>query len=161
MEGGSPRRKTDAVTPTVVFTHGVEGVTTADADTRSLRRVVGDELDAVAERIDAARHAAEISGTTRGLNVSRARACKAGGGPEHLGEFDQLYVIRPGAESINRWIKQRFNDNRAPAVGREDIDELRPVVIKEPPHFVAGNDGRHASWSTHGEPVSRVTQRSG
>jgi hypothetical protein len=38
--------------------------------------------------------------------------------PDHESEFDQLYVLRPGAESINRWFKQRWTDGRAPAVGR-------------------------------------------
>lgn len=37
--------------------------------------------------------------------------------PDHTCQHDQLYVLRPGAESINRWYKQRFTDSRAPAVG--------------------------------------------
>jgi hypothetical protein len=35
----------------------------------------------------------------------------------HQNEFDQRRVLRPGAESMNRWLKQHFNDKRAPAVG--------------------------------------------
>jgi hypothetical protein len=42
--------------------------------------------------------------------------------PDHHSEFDQRYVPRPGAESINRWYKQRFTDGRAPAVGRHRIE---------------------------------------
>jgi len=41
--------------------------------------------------------------------------------PGHVCEFDQLYVLRPGAESINRWHKQRYDDTRAPAVGRHRL----------------------------------------
>ncbi|MDP9335737.1 MAG: hypothetical protein M3Q30_20855 [Actinomycetota bacterium] len=36
-------------------------------------------------------------------------------------EWDRLYALRPGAESINRWFKQRLNDHRAPAVGHGRI----------------------------------------
>ncbi len=44
-----------------------------------------------------------------------------GNDPDHTSEFDQLYVLRPGAESINRSLKQHFTDKRAPAVGRHRI----------------------------------------
>ena len=37
--------------------------------------------------------------------------------PEHTSEFEQLYVLRPGSESTNRWVKGHFSDKRSPAVG--------------------------------------------
>jgi len=39
--------------------------------------------------------------------------------PEGDPDWRKLYGLRPGAESINRWFKERLRDGRAPAVGRE------------------------------------------
>ena len=32
-------------------------------------------------------------------------------------DWDRLFALRPPAESMNRWIKERLRDRRAPAVG--------------------------------------------
>lgn len=32
-------------------------------------------------------------------------------------DWDRLYALRPGAESTNRWFKERLRDTRAPAIG--------------------------------------------
>jgi len=49
----------------------------------------------------------------RGLNrAENLRAIHEGDA-----DWDRLYALRPGAESTNRWFKERLRDTRAPAIG--------------------------------------------
>lgn len=53
----------------------------------------------------------------RGKGLNRAEVLRPI--PEGDPDWRKLYGLRPGAESINRWFKERLRDGRAPAVGRE------------------------------------------
>lgn len=52
----------------------------------------------------------------RARKLNRAESLR----PISEGDVDwrRLYALRPGAESINRWVKEKLRDSRAPAVGR-------------------------------------------
>ncbi|MDQ3765858.1 MAG: hypothetical protein M3346_00715 [Actinomycetota bacterium] len=59
-------------------------------------------------------------------------------------DWDRLYGLRPGAESTNRWFKERLRDTRAPAIG----------VPRQHLHLVFGalfNNFR--AWLAHGTRV--------